>query len=108
MGHSLDFKDVFLGSSDLEVLASVRYGSVVSAHPVSVKFLVDYRFISHYALSDVGHEFVITPLGIRYLEYLDGILLKNNEEEKRLKLSELRSWIALSISVIALIYSLLL
>lgn len=107
MEHSLIFKDIFLTTYDLETLASARYGSIVKIHPASTKFLIEYGFISRYTLSDAEHELVITSLGVNYLEYLDSILLEKNKEEKRLKSAEIRSWISVLISLIALIGSLL-
>jgi len=105
--YSLNFKDVFLSPNDLEILANARYGAIVSVHPESVRFLIEYGFISHYALSNAEHEFVITSLGVQYLEYLDSIILEKSKEEKRLKFAEIRSWISILISLIALIGSLM-
>lgn len=102
---SINFRDIFLSSDDLSLLSSARYGAVINIHPASAKFLIEYEFITHYSLSTKENEFVITPLGSRYLEYLGNILLKNSKEELRLKIIEIRSWIAIIISVIALVES---
>lgn len=114
MENSLNFKDLFLSADDLEILANARYGGIVKVHPVSVKFLIKYGLISQYLLSDKESEFVITSLGLQYMKYLDKILLENDsedkrrkKEEKRLKLAEIRSWMSILISLMALIGSLL-
>ena len=75
----LKFKDVFLGRNDLNILFEASDGKVITAHPTSTEFLINYGFISRYALSDNEYEFVITPLGIRYLEYLQQSQ-KNHED----------------------------
>lgn len=114
MEPTINFKDIFLSTSDLENLANARNGNVINVHPVSAEFLINYGFISFYAFSDIDHEFVITPLGVQYLEYLDNVLLEKDKEEehrkkeeRRLKFAGIRSWISVLISLIALICSLL-
>lgn len=107
MNRSIDFKNVFMSSEDLRILSLARCGNVITVHPVSAKYLMDYGFLSRYALSNTDDKFVITPLGIRYLEYLDNIFVEKSKNEKRFKLAEFRSWIALFISVIAMVISLL-
>lgn len=107
MESSINFKNIFISSEDLKILSSARCGNVITVHPVSAKFLIDYGFLSPYALSNTDNEFVITPLGMLYSEYLDNILVEKTTEEKRFKLTEIRSWVSLFISIIAIAVSLL-
>ena len=105
MSDSIDFKNVFLSSRDLEILSKASHGSVITTHPTTTEFLIGYGFISKYLSSGKENEFVITPLGIKYLEYLNTLKIGNMKEQKRLKIAEIRSWMAIFISLIALIKS---
>lgn len=107
MEHSIDFKNVFISSEDIKILSSARFGNIITVHPVSAKYLINYGFLSRYTLSESDNKFVITSLGIRYFEYLNSIFLEKSKQEKRFKLAELRSWVSLFISVIAIVISLL-
>ncbi|MDR7814645.1 hypothetical protein [Lacrimispora sp.] len=105
MKESVNFKNVFLSSRDLDILSKASCGSIITTHPAAAEFLTSYGFISQYPSSERENEFVITPLGIQYLEYLDFLKTGNTKEQKRLKIAEIRSWIAILISLIALIKS---
>lgn len=105
MNESVNFKNVFLSSRDLDILSKASCGSIITTHPAAADFLTSYGFISQYPSSERENEFVITPLGIQYLEYLDFLKTGNTKEQKRLKIAEIRSWIAILISLIALIKS---
>lgn len=101
--HSFNFKDIFLSARDLKILNDARYGAIVEVHPVDAQFLLEYGFLSNYALSDNEYKFVITSLGVQYIEYLDSIFLEKTKEEKRLHRVEICSWLALLVSAIALV-----
>lgn len=105
MNNPINFKDVFLSSRDFEILSKASSGNVITIHPATTEFLLSYGFISRYSFSGSNNEFVITPLGIQYFEYLDTLKLGNSKEQKRLRIAEVRSWIAIFVSLIALIKS---
>lgn len=115
MVHSLNFKEIFLSARDLKILKDAQYGAIIEVHPIDAQFLLDYGFLSNYSLSDNEYKFVITPLGIQYINYYDSVVLEKNKEEQRLEMEEKRlhraeicSWLALLISAIALVDELIL
>lgn len=105
MISTTDFPQIFLTKEEIGILTRASDGKVIFAHPVTVKDLLDYGFLSQYTLSNSNKEYVITPLGIKYYEYYSQAILHNQSEEKHLRLVEVRSWIALIISLLAFLWS---
>lgn len=98
-----DFADLFLSSSEFSTLEQFSNGSVICPHSVITDPLLQYGFISPYSFSDTDSGFVITDLGLKYLEYRKNLSLRKIKEERRLRWIEIRSWIAVIISLLALI-----
>lgn len=104
----LDFDAVFLSRNELETLRSADTGKVIDATHVPVPALLSYGFLSQYPLNK--NQYVITPLGCDYCEYLDR---KSLEKKRRERKESFRFWLpvilsnvmalaALIISIIAL------
>lgn len=104
----LDFDAVFLSRNELEILRSADSGKVVDTTHVPVPALLSYGFLSQYPLNK--NQYVITPLGCDYCEYLDR---KSLEKKRRERKESFRFWLpvilsnvmalaALIISIIAL------
>lgn len=104
----MKFDEIYLSPQDLEILKSAFNGKVVNIHPVKGSHLKDLNLISSY-LSGSEREFVITPLGRRYLEYShrrDELILKKSKSDKRYLLySEIRGWITVALALAAFIKS---
>ena len=102
MEGSNDFKKVFLNTDELRILSDARHGSVIQIHPVQVSFLISYGLMEPYAFSETENQFIITSLGKKYLDYVDKLSKEKSKEKRRLKVIEIRSWLALLISLFAL------
>lgn len=104
----LDFDAVFLSRSELETLRSADAGKVIDATHVPVPALLSYGFLSQYPLNK--NQYVITPLGCDYCEYLDRKALEKKRRERKesfrfwlpVILSNVMALAALIISIIAL------
>lgn len=104
----LDFDAVFLSQNELETLRSADAGKVIDATHVPVPALLSYGFLSQYPLNK--NQYVITPLGCDYCEYLDrkGLEKKRRERKESFRfwlpviLSNVMALAALIISIIAL------
>lgn len=104
----LDFDAVFLSQNELETLRSADAGKVIDATHVPVPALLSYGFLSQYPLNK--NQYVITPLGCDYCEYLDRKALEKKRRERKesfrfwlpVILSNVVALAALIISIIAL------
>lgn len=104
----LDFDAVFLSRNELETLRSADAGKVIDATHVPVPALLSYGFLSQYPLNK--NQYVITPLGCDYCEYLDRKALEKKRRERKesfrfwlpVILSNVMALAALIISIIAL------
>ncbi len=104
----LDFDAVFLSQNELETLRSADAGKVIDATHVPVPALLSYGFLSQYPLNK--NQYVITPLGCDYCEYLDRKALEKKRRERKesfrfwlpVILSNVMALAALIISIIAL------
>lgn len=104
----LDFDAVFLSQNELETLRSADAGKVIDATHVPVPALLSYGFLSQYPLNK--NQYVITPLGCDYCEYLDRKALEKKRRERKesfrfwlpVILSNVMAIAALIISIIAL------
>lgn len=104
----LDFDAVFLSQNELETLRSADAGKVIDATHVPVPALLSYGFLSPYPLNK--SQYVITPLGCDYCEYLDRKALEKKRRERKesfrfwlpVILSNVMALAALIISIIAL------
>lgn len=104
----LDFDAVFLSQNELETLRSADAGKVIDATHVPVPALLSYGFLSQYPLNK--NQYVITPLGCDYCEYLDRKALEKRRRERKesfrfwlpVILSNVMALAALIISIIAL------
>lgn len=104
----LDFDAVFLSQNELETLRSADAGKVIDATHVPVPALLSYGFLSQYPLNK--NQYVITPLGCDYCEYLDRKALEKKRRERKesfrfwlpIILSNVMALAALIISIIAL------
>lgn len=102
----MDFDKIFLDSRSQKILRSAASGGIIRLHPVDAAFLLSLGFISEYALSEHGSEYVITPDGLRYEEYLEKIEAQRHKQERAEKIRNLRSWTTTIISFLALLLSL--
>lgn len=104
----LDFDAVFLSQNELETLRFADAGKVIDATHVPVPALLSYGFLSQYPLNK--NQYVITPLGCDYCEYLDRKALEKKRRERKesfrfwlpVILSNVMALAALIISIIAL------
>lgn len=104
----LDFDAVFLSRNELETLRSADAGKVIDATHVPVPALLSYGFLSQYPLNK--NQYVITPLGCDYCEFLDRKVLEKKRRERKesfrfwlpVILSNVMALAALIISIIAL------
>lgn len=104
----LDFDSVFLSQNELETLRSADAGKVIDATHVPVPAFLSYGFLSQYPLNK--NQYVITPLGCDYCEYLDRKALEKKRRERKesfrfwlpVILSNVMALAALIISIIAL------
>ena len=96
----LDFDAVFLSQNELETLRSADAGKVIDATHVPVPALLSYGFLSQYPLNK--NQYVITPLGCDYCEYLDR---KTLEKKRRERKESFRYRLTTGIAVVALVKS---
>lgn len=104
----IDFSTVFLSRDDLNLLHAAEYGKVLDATHISLRTLTEYGFVEPYRSSD--REFVITPLGLHYCEYIDRKVAESRKRERKesfrfwlpVVLSNIMALAALIISIIAL------
>lgn len=96
----LDFESIYLNRKDKETLLEAASGSVLRKHPAEVEFLVTYGLMAQYALQPDGRSFVITPTGLRYLDYILEQDKRRNEKEM---LEKRRYQISISLSVLSLV-----
>lgn len=96
----LDFDAVFLSRNELEILRSADSGKVVDTTHVPVPALLSYGFLSQYPLNE--NQYVITPLGCDYCEFLDR---KSLEKKRRERKESFRYWVTTILAVLAFILS---
>lgn len=82
----IDYNKIFLSSQETEILSETALGMIVKLRPSAAERLLSLGFISHYTLSGQTSEYVATPDGLRYMEYLNKEQLKEKiSEEKEAK-----------------------
>ena len=98
----MDYEKTFLSRRDREIMDAVRYGAVVTLHPVDAEYLISLAFIDPYALSNSGNDYVITADGSRYMEFLEARekaeYEKRKSEKQREKQERFRTWASIIVS----------
>lgn len=110
-----DYNQLFLTTQELRILDKISSGAVLRLHAVNAEYLLKLGFISKYNLADRTDEYVVTPEGLRYTEYLDNkraidknLAAKQARKERRemvatwvsIVLSNLIAFAALLISIV--------
>lgn len=102
----MDFDKIFMDSNSRRILKAASSGEIVYLHEVNAQFLLSLGFISEYALSRCGSEYVITGSGLRYEEYISKKEAELCRQELAERKRDLRGWITTTIAFLALILSL--
>ena len=96
------FDKIFLTERDVSLLEDSKNGEVI--YSKSADYLLEMGLMEHYRLTENKNAFVITPIGLRYVKYLND--LKQKEKNKQ-KIISIRYWITNAISILALIVSII-
>lgn len=97
---SLDFDSIYLNKRDKGTLQEAASGVILRKNFADVEFLFTYGLLDRYALQSDDHSFIITPTGLRYLEYIEE---QKKERAAKEELEKRRFWIPVSISVLSLV-----
>ena len=102
--------EIFLTNYEISCLQELRYGAALYFHPATTDHLLSLNFIRQYNFSN-DLRFVITPEGLRYLEYYDQVQHEKEQinREKQIdlkykKISMVISIVAIVISVLSLVF----
>ena len=80
----MDFSGLFLTPGDVDVLMELSGGGVGQYHPIRLSHLFDLNFVALY--SD-GVGYVITPDGLRFVEYFLQKQSLSNKQDRRARIS---------------------
>ena len=102
----MSFTDTFISARNYQQLLDLSSGKVMHLHIIDADPLLKRGFISPYLSSRKNDKYVITPLGMLYLEYYS-LQEKNLQHSRRIQKTNIRiSIFALLISIASLIVSL--
>ena len=97
----MDFTSIYLTHHDLSILYKLSNGCVCQLYEYEANYLISLGFVSPYA-SGNGSEYVITPTGLRYIDFLDEQQKLSRATKKQIALNTIISIIAAIASVLAL------
>lgn len=79
----MEFESIYLCKRDMEILLRASSGEIICSNTACIDFLLQFGLLDRYALSKSGTEYVITPLGSRYLQFLEDNELSKSIQEKK-------------------------
>ena len=94
----MKYSDIYLTKREIQHLNLMSDGRVIRLHTVDTENLLKYNLISVHNLSNCSNNYVITPNGLKYVEYLQSI----KKEKQSIALHE---WVNTFIALVALIIS---
>lgn len=104
----LNYQSLFLSDRDLHILNSSSSGAILTLHESDAEFLLSIKFIAPYQFSSTGKEYIVTPEGLRFKEFLNKQKEHMEEENRR---EFIKTWVPIAISnliaFIALVISIL-
>ncbi len=86
----------------MDILIRASSGEIICSNTACIDFLLQFGLLDQYAFSESGTEYVITPLGSRYLQFLEDKALTKAIQEKK---DRIRFLIPVVISVVSVLIS---